>query len=294
MDKQKIESSIKDSTSISKQKKTKRKKNPNQYDANHYRERALEFYGHTCQRCGKEFPADQLVVHHRDLVNVPGEVGHYQLENLMVLCKKCHAKLYAEIQDTVGQFIGLSDVERGMYFMLKGLRDEFGLDITSEHFKDTPKRVARAYAEIFSGVRNTKEQVQDVLSTSFSSSLDDMMVVRDIKVFSMCPHHFLPVVYKIDIGYIPDGRILGLSKLPRVAEILAKRPVVQEDLAIDIAESLMSIKPKGVGVCIKGQHYCMLMRGVEKPDTYAITSAMRGAFLHDPAVRNEFLSLCKS
>lgn len=284
----------KSSESIQKQKSTKRKKDPKKYDANHYRERALDFYGNTCARCGGIFSSKELVVHHRDLVNIPGSIGHHQIDNLMVLCKKCHAKLHNQLQDTMRQFTGLSDVERGMYYILKGLRDELGLDVTTEHFKDTPKRVARAYAEIFSGVQDTEQQVQSILSTSFSSDLDDMMVVRDIEVFSMCPHHFLPVVYKIDIGYLPNGQILGLSKLPRVAEILAKRPVVQEDLAIDIADALMSIQPKGVGVRIQGCHFCMGMRGVKKPGSSAITSAMRGAFLHDPSVRQEFISLCKS
>ena len=181
-------------------------------------------------------------------------------------------------------------IEEGMKMILKGI----GLDLTDQHLVDTPSRVARAYAEIFSGLDNTEEQVEKILSTSFSSDIDEMILVKDILVFSMCPHHFLPVVYHVDIAYIPNGRVLGLSKLPRIAEVLAKRPVIQEDITVDIAEALMKIGALGVAVRVRGDHFCMKMRGEKKPDSSVITSCMKGVFLEDQNTRNEFLRLlCK-
>jgi len=178
-------------------------------------------------------------------------------------------------------------IEEGMRMILEGI----GLPTTNQHLVETPKRVARAYAEIFSGIENTKEQINKILSTSFVSPQDEMILVRDILVYSMCPHHFLPVVYHIDIAYIPNGRVLGLSKLPRIAEVLAKRPIIQEDITVDIAETLTRIGCFGVAVRVVGDHYCMKMRGVKKPDSNVVTSCMKGEFLKDYNTRNEFLRL---
>lgn len=281
----------KSALSIKKMKETKRMKNSKRYDGIHYRRRALEHFGHVCMRCGESFPEKHLVVHHIDAQNISTELGNHQLENLMVLCKSCHARLHNEMGKTGHIFCGLSSVERGMHLILQGLRDEYGLDISTEHFKNTPKRVARAYAEIFSGVKETEKQLKQILSTSFSSKLDSMVIVKDIQLYSMCPHHFLPVVYFVDVGYIPNGRILGLSKLARVAELLARRPVVQEDYCSDVTDAIMKIEPKGVAVRVVGQHFCMQMRGAKKLGSWTTTSCMRGVFMSDASTRSEFLSM---
>ena len=120
-----------------------------------------------------------------------------------------------------------------------------------------------------------------------------MVIIKDIHTYSMCPHHLLPVEMIIHVGYVPKGKVLGLSKIPRLVELYARRPVLQEQLAVDIADSMMYyLKPLGVAVVIKGRHYCMIMRGVQKRESWTITSCVRGVF-RDPKekARDEFLKL---
>lgn len=279
----------KSAAAVEKMKETKRRNSP-MYEANSYRHRALDHYGLVCMRCGESFSKKQLVVHHKDLANIPSELGNYSLDNLLVLCKICYAKLHDELSKKIGRFVGLSHIERGMHLILKGLKLEFGLKIKDQHFIGTPKRVARAYAEIFEGVKNTDKQIEDILSTAFKSNMDQMIVVKDIHSFSMCPHHFLPVEMYIDVAYIPNGYVLGISKLPRLVEILAKRPVIQEQLTEEIAQYLMSIKASGAAVRVRGQHFCMRMRGVRKPEAVMVTTTVLGAFREDQSTRNEFLN----
>lgn len=187
-------------------------------------------------------------------------------------------------------------VKEGMRHILQGLQEKFGLQIEDANFSGTPERVSRMYDEIFSGIRNTSEQVQEILASSFPSSYNQMILLKDIETFSMCPHHFLPVHYFISIAYIPseEGQVLGISKLVRLAEILAKRPVLQEQLTEDIPKYLMILKGcKGAACIIKGTHYCMVMRGVKKPNATTITSSLKGAFFDKPEARQEFLELVK-
>jgi len=172
------------------------------------------------------------------------------------------------------------------------------LNLRDVNFKDTPKRVARAYAEIFSGIKNTDEQVRDILCSAFPSEYNGMVIAKGVRVFSMCPHHLLPVDYDISVAYIPspDGQVLGISKLSRLAEILAGRPVLQEQLGEDITKALMSLKGcKGAGCIIEGKHYCMMMRGVSEPNSKTGTSSLKGVFLHHSqagiAARAELMSL---
>lgn len=184
-------------------------------------------------------------------------------------------------------------IEKGMRLILKGLQQDFGLNLSDVNFKDTPKRVARAYNEIFEGLKDTEINVKKILSTAFpSKGYESLIFCTDIIVFSMCPHHFLPVEYKVSVGYIPskDGMVLGASKIPRLVELLAKRPVLQETLTIDIANYLNDLNPIGVAVVISGVHFCMRMRGVKKMSSFE-TSAMKGAFMDNPASRKEFFDL---
>lgn len=167
-----------------------------------------------------------------------------------------------------------------------------GEDPDREGLLDTPARVARSYREIFGGMRLTAE---DVLTTTFDLGHDELIIVRDIEVYSTCEHHLVPFHGVAHVGYIPgeDGRITGLSKLARLVDVYAKRPQVQERLTTQIADALMRIlTPRGAIVVVSCEHLCMSMRGVRKPGARTTTSAVRGS-LTDPATRAEAMSLLR-
>jgi GTP cyclohydrolase I len=156
--------------------------------------------------------------------------------------------------------------------------------------KETPARVARAYKEMFAGLRQRPEQV---LTTTFDLGHDELILVKDIEVWSTCEHHLVPFSGVAHIGYIPsvEGRITGLSKLARLVDVFARRPQVQERLTTQVADSLMKIlEPRGVITVFECEHLCMTMRGVRKPGAKTVTSAVRGQ-LRDPATRAEAMSL---
>jgi GTP cyclohydrolase IA len=168
-----------------------------------------------------------------------------------------------------------------------------GEDPERDGLRGTPERVARAYAEMFRGLREVPESV---LSTTFDIGHDEFVLVKDIEVWSSCEHHLVPFTGVAHVGYIPniDGRITGLSKLARLVDLYAKRPQVQERLTTQVAESLERIlEPRGVIVVIECEHLCMTMRGVRKPGSKTITSAVRGQ-LRDPTTRAEAMQLITS
>lgn len=154
----------------------------------------------------------------------------------------------------------------------------------------TPARVAKAYEYIFGGYdKNPKEVLNDAL---FESGSTEMVVVRDIEFYSMCEHHILPFFGRVHVAYIPNGKVVGLSKIPRVVDIFARRLQIQEKLTEQIADALMeTINPKGVGVVISARHMCMEMRGVEKMHSSTTTSALRGIFMKEAKTREEFYSI---
>ena len=165
-----------------------------------------------------------------------------------------------------------------------------GEDPSRDGLVDTPDRVARMYHEIVAGLR---QEAKDVLTTTFDLGHDEMVLVKDIEVYSMCEHHLVPFHGVAHVGYIPneDGRITGLSKLARLVDVFARRPQVQERLTTQVADSLLEIlEPQGVIVVIECEHLCMSMRGVRKPGARTVTSAVRGQ-LRDPATRAEAMSL---
>ena len=165
-----------------------------------------------------------------------------------------------------------------------------GEDPDREGLHDTPARVARAYAELTSGLQMTAE---DVLTTTFDLGHDEMVIVRDIELWSMCEHHLVPFTGVAHVGYIPavSGKITGLSKLARLVDLYAKRPQVQERLTTQVADSLMEIlEARGVIVVIEAEHLCMTMRGVRKAGARTITSAVRG-IMHNAATRSEAMAL---
>jgi GTP cyclohydrolase IA len=264
-----------------------------------YRQRALKHYGRECDRCGrKSKDASVFHVHHVDWVHTGTELTDNSLENLRVLCKSCHRKLHNELSKCSKKFYGIRSIEKGVHYLFKGLKLAFKLDLKDDNFKETPQRVARAYAEIFEGVENTDAQVKDILATGFPCESSQMVLIKDIRAFSMCPHHLLPVDYTITVAYLPSrkkhGKVLGLSKLARLVEILARRPVLQEKLVHDVASALMTLKGcRGAACLAKGRHYCMIMRGVKQPDSVTVTSSLKGAFLTNATVRGEFLSLAR-
>jgi GTP cyclohydrolase I len=165
-----------------------------------------------------------------------------------------------------------------------------GEDPDRDGLRDTPARVARAYAEVFDGLGRTAEEV---LTTTFEAGHDELVLVRDIEVYSMCEHHLLPFHGEAHVGYLPaeDGRIAGLSKLARLVEVFARRPQVQERLTVQVAEAMVEIlRPRGVIVVLSCEHLCMSMRGVRKPGSRTVTSAVRGQLLNPPT-RAEAMSL---
>lgn len=164
-------------------------------------------------------------------------------------------------------------------------------NVDPEALENTPNRVARAYHELFSGY---DADVTEVLSRVFDDPHDEMVIVKDIPMYSMCEHHMLPFIGTVSIGYIPDGKILGLSKLARLVEIYARRLQLQERLTAQIADAIMKhVCPQGVGVVVNAEHTCMTMRGINKPGATTTTSAMRGIFKDDAKTRSEFLGLIK-
>jgi GTP cyclohydrolase IA len=163
-----------------------------------------------------------------------------------------------------------------------------------EGLRDTPARVARAFAEITAGLRQCP---QDVLTTTFDLGHDEMVLVRDIELWSICEHHLVPFHGVAHVGYIPaaSGKITGLSKLARLVEVFARRPQVQERLTSQIADALQNVlEARGVIVVLDAQHLCMSMRGVKKAEARTITSAVRGLILADPATRAEAMALINS
>jgi len=260
-----------------------------------YRTVALEHYGLECQRCGTSSEnEDDFHVHHLDHINVNSELGDHSLDNLTVLCVKCHKKYHSEMRRSSQRILGFKTIELGVHTIFQGLKQGLGLDLTDENFKDTPKRIARAYAEIFEGVATSQQEVEDILQASFPNEGGELVMAYGIRAYSMCPHHLLPVEYSVEIGYIPGESVLGLSKLARIVEILARRPVLQEQFVGDVANALMKIPGcKGAGCIASGRHYCMIMRGVNEPDVVTVTSALRGVLLDDPSAKAEFLSLAR-
>ncbi len=164
-----------------------------------------------------------------------------------------------------------------------------GEDPDREGLLGTPRRIAEMYREVFFGM---EQDPYSILSVGFEEGHEEMVVVRDIPFFSMCEHHLLPFHGVAHVGYIPKGRVVGISKLARAVDIFAKRPQVQERLTSQIADAIMEVvKPRGVAVVMEAEHLCMTMRGVKKPGSKVVTSANRGIFRTNLATRTEFMSI---
>ena len=168
--------------------------------------------------------------------------------------------------------------------------EAIGEDRNREGLRDTPERIADMFEEIFKGLYTNP---RELLKSQFvEEKHQEMVILRNISFFSMCEHHFLPFFGKAHVGYIPNGRIVGISKIARVVDILARKPQLQERLTSEIADTIFEeLKPLGLGVVIEAEHLCMVMRGIKKPGSLIVTSAIRGSFRKYASTRSEFLYL---
>ena len=176
--------------------------------------------------------------------------------------------------------------------LIKELLFELGENPERDGLLRTPLRVAKAYEFLTHGYRTDINEV--INGAVFEEDHNEMVVVRDIDMYSMCEHHMIPFYGKVHVAYIPNGKVIGLSKIPRIVEVYARRLQIQERLTKQIADTLMDVlQPEGVGVVIEAYHMCMMMRGVQKQNSFTVTSAMRGVFMEDIKTRNEFLGLIR-
>lgn len=176
--------------------------------------------------------------------------------------------------------------------LIRGLLLEIGENPEREGLLKTPKRVKETYQYLTQGYREDPKKL--INEAIYNQQYDEMILVKDIEVYSLCEHHMLPFFGKAHVAYIPNGKIIGLSKVPRLVDMFARRLQVQERLTVEIANVIQeNLSPKGVAVVIEAQHLCMLMRGVEKQNSVAVTSEMLGRFRSDPKTREEFMSLVK-
>ena len=178
-------------------------------------------------------------------------------------------------------------VEKAIALLLEGI----GEDVNREGLLDTPQRVARMYEEICGGLNETADEH---LGRTFTSTNNEMVIEKDITFYSLCEHHLMPFFGKAHIAYIPDGKVVGLSKLARTVEVFARRPQIQEQLTVQIADAIMEhLNPKGVMVYLEAEHLCMSMRGIKKPGSKTITTACRGEFLENESLKQQMLLALK-
>jgi GTP cyclohydrolase I len=176
--------------------------------------------------------------------------------------------------------------------LVKNLLTQMGEDPEREGLVRTPERVARSLKELTSGYEQTVDEV--VGQGVFHEDCSEMVLVKDVEFYSLCEHHLLPFFGRVHVAYIPDGKIIGLSKIPRIVDVFARRLQVQERFTQQIAQAIQDVlKPKGVGVVAHAYHLCMMMRGVQKQNSAAMTSCLLGAFRNDPKTRNEFLAFVR-
>ncbi|MBP3603186.1 MAG: GTP cyclohydrolase I FolE [Lachnospiraceae bacterium] len=178
-------------------------------------------------------------------------------------------------------------IKEAVLLLLEGI----GEDVTREGLADTPDRVARMYEEIYGGM---DEDAKEHLSKTFTAQNNEMVIEKDIVFYSTCEHHLMPFYGKAHVAYIPDGKVVGLSKLARTVEVYARRPQIQEQMTAQIADAIMEhLRPKGVMVVLEAEHMCMTMRGVKKPGSQTVTMVSRGVFTEDTRLQDTFLRVIR-
>lgn len=244
----------------------------------------LDQSGGVCEVCGCS--DEDLFIHHKDCRYWVNDV-----ENLQAVCRRCHGVLHNEMKRVTGRRTLVTRIEQSCYEFLAALSRELHIDMSADDYKDTPARMARMYYELFGSNIDFDKRVDEILSRTFPSKYDGMVISDGIRVYSMCKHHFLPAIMDVVIGYIPSKDVLGLSKLARIAELFAAHPLVQEDYTNDLADKIMEVlTPAGVGVYVKGVHYCQTMRGAKQRNAVMTTTCLRGCFKDDTRTRAEFLA----
>ncbi len=184
------------------------------------------------------------------------------------------------------------ELVQGFETIVQGLRALGYAEDTDENFHGTPARAARGFAELIRPRAEVEREVDGLLARTFPSTHDQLVLSKHNLVFGLCPHHLLPVVYRISLAYIPRERVIGISKLSRLARLYARRPVLQEQLTTDLVEFLYTrMESQGAGVYVEGLHLCMAARGVKVHEARLVTSAVRGVFRDNPATRHEFFDL---
>lgn len=178
-------------------------------------------------------------------------------------------------------------IKAGVRLLLEGI----GEDVTREGLLETPDRIARMCEQIYGGLN---EDASEHLAKQFHAANNNMVLEKDITFYSVCEHHLLPFYGRAHVAYIPDGRVAGLSKLARTVEVFARRPQIQENMTVQIADALEQyLQPKGVMVMLEAEHMCMTMRGVQKPGTKTVTTVVRGVFAGDYSLQQAFLQMVK-
>jgi GTP cyclohydrolase I len=209
----------------------------------------------------------------------PNQIQSTNLERIMP-----NPEINDDFEESQNSDIDMPSIEAAVREMLVA----FGEDPDREGLVNTPKRVARMYPEMLSGYKTDKDKLLN--KAVFNVTYDDMVIVRDIEFFSLCEHHMLPFMGRAHVAYIPNGQVIGLSKIPRIIDMFARRLQVQEQMTRQIADFLMNlIKPQGVAVVVEALHLCAMMRGVKKHDARMTTSTMLGTFRTKIATRQEFL-----
>lgn len=243
------------------------------------RNKILEEHNYECDKCGTK---NNLQIHHNEYL-YSNDIGH-----LSVLCIRCHTKLHNDLRNSDMSFRGSRKIKRAVMDIL----DALNIDKNDENFRNTPARVSRMYLEMCEGL-NAEEEIKEILKTKFPSEYEGMVISKNIQVYSLCPHHLLPVKYTIHVGILFNKECIGLSKIPRLVELLAKRPVLQETLTQNITHIIDSNLATLGSICyIEGLHTCMQARGVKAIGTTAITTSATGKFLNPDKHKNpkdEFL-----
>jgi GTP cyclohydrolase I len=182
------------------------------------------------------------------------------------------------------------DKNREFEELIEKLLEHLGEDPKREGLVKTPSRVAKSLQFLTEGYNQDPKEILN--QALFTSSNDEMVVVRDIEFYSMCEHHLLPIIGRVHVAYIPDGKVVGLSKIPRIVNVFARRLQIQEQMTEQIADAILdTIKPKGVAVVVHARHMCMEMRGVQKINSTTVSSALRGLFKSDQKTRTEFYNI---
>ncbi|MBP0020312.1 MAG: GTP cyclohydrolase I FolE [Cyanobacteria bacterium SBLK] len=204
------------------------------------------------------------------------------------LADKSKSRFLPSSEPKIRERVSEQEMQQAVRTLLLGL----GEDPDREGLRDTPKRVVKALKFLTSGYHQSLDEILN--GAVFHEDANEMVLVRDIDLFSSCEHHILPILGRAHVAYIPDGKVIGLSKIARICEMYARRLQVQERLTVQIADALQGIlRPKGVAVAIEATHMCMVMRGVQKPGSWTSTSALRGIFAEDAKTRQEFMSLIR-